>query len=475
MKKIITLIFTLIVFANTNTFAQKNNKYQVKLKVVGLKDSTCYLAHFYLSQKSQIIKDTAICDIAGNIVFEGDEELPKGIYIISIGRSRSVQLIVGNESKIEMETDTSYDFGKTKIIVSDENRLFYGFQNTMAEKNQAYKSLMEANKNKSKAEIAALIKPIQTATSKFQDDFFEKNKNTIAAKLLKAPQQPEIPDSPKLANGKIDSTFALRWIQNHYFDNMDLSDEMYIKTPYLEDKIDFYLDNLHYQIPDSLNKASDFVMAKAKKSDKMQKYFASHIASRYERPKFMGGDAVFVHMAEKYFLGMPALWDSSTLAPIKEKKIAVKNVLLGTKAMNASLTDTTGTKLLPLYDVKAKYTLLFLYDPECGHCKERTPKILEFYNKMKSKGLKIYAASTVSDVAKLKTFIKTLKTESFINVYDKLNITDFKKNYNVFTTPQVMLLDENKKIIGRGLDEEQMEDLINKMEIENQKNLSKGK
>jgi thiol-disulfide isomerase/thioredoxin len=464
MKKIVFAFSILTLFVSASTFAQTKNNYSIKLKVKGLQDSTCYLAHFYLSSKSQIIKDTTICDKNGNIEFEGNEELPKGIYIISIGKTSSVQLIIGNEPKIEMQTDTSYDFNSVKVLVSDENKLFYDYQNVMAKQNETYTQLVEANKNKSKAELATIVKNVQVETAKYQEEFFNKNKNTLAAKLLKAPQQPEIPESPKLANGAIDSTFALRWIQQHYFDNLDLSDEMFIKTPYLESKIDYYLDNLHYQIPDSLNKAADFIFAKTKKTDKMQKYIASHIASRYERPKFMGGDAVFVHMAEKYFLGMPALWDSSTLAPIKEKKIAVKNVLLGSKIKNASLTDTTGTKLTPLYDVKAKYTLLFLYDPECGHCKERTPLILDFYKKMKSKGLKVYAASIVPDVAKLKTFIKTMKTGEFINVYDKLNVTNFRQNFNVFTTPVVILLDENKKIIGRGLDETQMEDLINNLE-----------
>ena len=216
MKKNLSLIITFLFLANFSSLAQTKNKYRVALKVNGLKDSTCYLAHFYLSQKSQIVKDTATCDKSGNIVFEGDEELPKGIYIISIGKSRSVQLIIGNEPKIEMEADTSYDSRKVKILVSEENKLFYSYQNTMAENNEAYKKLMEANKNKPKSEIAALIKPIQLATSQFQEEFFTKNKNTTASKLLKAPQQPDIPESPKLANGKIDSTFALRWIQNHF-------------------------------------------------------------------------------------------------------------------------------------------------------------------------------------------------------------------------------------------------------------------
>lgn len=464
MKKIFIFLLTSFFTIQYSTFAQDNQNYTIKLNVKSLQDSTCYLAHFYLTPKSQIIKDTAQCDKNGNIVFKGAEPLPKGIYIISIGKSRSVQLVIGSEKEIEMTTDTSYTMAATQVLVSEENKAFYDYQNKMTEFTKEYQAIAEEGSGKVVNKNLDKQRNIQTKIQVYQNAFFEKNKNLVTAKILKAPQQPNIPESPKLANGSIDSTFALRWIQKHYFDNLDLSDEMYIKTPYLENKVDYYLDNLNYQVPDSLNKAADFIVKNAKNTKNMQKYLISHIASRYERPTFMGGDAVFVHMAEKYFIGMPSLWDSSTLAPINEKKIAVKNVLLGKKIQNAQLTDTTGTKIMPLHDVKAKYTLLFLYDPECGHCKERAPKVLAFYEKMKAKDLKVYAASTERDVVKMKKFISSQKTQAFINVYDHLTITDFKQKFNVFTTPQVILLDKDKKIIGRGLEEDQMEDLINKME-----------
>jgi thiol-disulfide isomerase/thioredoxin len=466
MVQIFKQAFILSLLITFTSFSQTKEAYHIKLKVNGLQDSTCYLAHFYLNTKSQIIKDTTKCDKNGNIVFTGDKELPKGIYLISIGMSRSVQLIIGDQF-FEAVTDTSYRADRLKIIKSEENKLFYEYQNTLATKSELYKKLNGMIQISSNAQVESQIKTLQNEIIKYQATFFEKNKNTSAAKLLHAPLQPDIPEAPKLANGKTDSTFALRWIQEHYFDYLDLSDEMYVKTPYLENKIDYYLDNLTYQIPDSLNKAADYLISKAKKTVTMQKYLISHIGNKYERPSFMGGDGVFVHVAEKYFVGRPQLWDSATVAAVAEKKIAVKNVLIGAKIQNAQLTDTTGTKLVPLFDVKAKYTLLFLYDPECGHCKERAPKVLAFSEKMKNYGLKVYAASTERDVNKIKKFIKTMKTDSFINVYDNLTITDFKMKYNTYTTPQVLLLDADKKIIGRGLDEDQMEDII--MKIEKQK------
>jgi thiol-disulfide isomerase/thioredoxin len=467
IKKLTLSLFLLIIISNI-AISQTKEAYNIKLNVKGLQDSTCYLAHFYLNTKSQIIKDTAVCDKKGNILFAGNTELPKGIYIISIGRSNTVQLIVGDQF-FEASTDTTYRTENMKILRGNENKLFYEYQNEMALKTIEYRKLGENSKAAMTPQIEKQLKLMQKDILKYQTLFFEKNKNTSMAKLLQAPMQPTIPDAPKLANGAIDSTFALRWIQRHYFDNLDLSDEMYIKTPYLESKIDYYLENLTYQIPDSLNKAADYIVAKAKTTKTMQKYLSSHIANKYERPSFMGGDAVFVHMAEKYFIGMPQLWDSSTIAPVTQKKIALKNVMIGSKVQNAQLTDTTGTKIVALHDVKAKYTLVFLYDPECGHCKERAPKILAFSEKMKKYNLKVYAASTERDVEKIKKFIKTMKTDSFINVFDNLTITDFKMKFNTYTTPQVLLLNSNKIIIGRGIEEDQMEDLIMKIEKANER------
>lgn len=451
----------LIIFVQILALAQTKNAYTIKLKVNGLKDSTCYLAHYYRNAKSQIVKDTSKVDNQGNIIFTGTEKLPEGIYIIAIGKSRSVQLLVA-ENLIEMESDTSYAIDKIKVLNSKENKLFYEYQNFISSRSQRMREVSTDNNNK-EANKQSVAK-IQDEVLAFQKAFFEKNKTSFCAKVLKATMQPDIPEAPILANGRKDSTFALRWIQKHYFDNMDLSDEVFMKTPFLDDKLDYYLDNLNYQIPDSLNKAADFIMSRTGKTKNMQKLMASHIGSKYEQPSFMGGDAVFVHVAEKYFKNMPMNWDSSTLAAIEDKRIALKNVLIGAKAQNAILTDTTGKVLVPLYQVKAKYTLMFIYDPDCGHCKERAPKILSFYNKMKANDLKVYAASTVANPAKIKEFIKGQKTAEFINVYDQHSVTDFKHNFNVFTTPQVILLDANKKILARGLTEDQMEDLISKME-----------
>ena len=61
-----------------------------------------------------------------------------------------------------------------------------------------------------------------------------------------------------------------------------------------------------------------------------------------------------------------------------------------------------------------------------------------------------------------KKFIRSKKLYDWINVQDGKTVTDFKKTYDVYSTPVVYVLDENKKILAKRLSVEQLEDYFNK-------------
>src|SRR5690606_37778877 len=66
-------------------------------------------------------------------------------------------------------------------------------------------------------------------------------------------------------------------------------------------------------------------------------------------------------------------------------------LLIGKKAPNIIVKDTAQEKTLRLYDVEAKYTIVYIWSPECGHCKVTTPELLEIYHKNKDKGVEVFA------------------------------------------------------------------------------------
>jgi hypothetical protein len=111
------------------------------------------------------------------------------------------------------------------------------------------------------------------------------------------------------------------------------------------------------------------------------------------------------------------------------------------------LTDTLGN-WATLWDLKAKYTMVVIYDYACGHCQEYTKKLVDYYPKLEQQGMKVYMCCKVPDRENWLKFIKTYKTEAFTNVMDSHKIVDFDNTYNASLVPKVFLLDEQKKVLS---------------------------
>lgn len=145
----------------------------------------------------------------------------------------------------------------------------------------------------------------------------------------------------------------------------------------------------------------------------------------------MGMDAVFVHLVEKYYMTNQAYWmDSTQLRKITERAMTMKPLLIGKRTWNLTLEDTNGV-FHPLYDVKAKYTVLFFWDPDCGHCQKAIPKLVEVYDKYKSMGIEVYAACTETDVNKWKKMIRD-KNLKWLNVADPNLHNNFRHSYKIY-------------------------------------------
>ncbi|MBI3234364.1 MAG: TlpA family protein disulfide reductase, partial [Bacteroidetes bacterium] len=112
-----------------------------------------------------------------------------------------------------------------------------------------------------------------------------------------------------------------------------------------------------------------------------------------------------------------------------------------------------------LYDVKAPYTVLMFWDPDCSHCKAEMPKIEELYKKYKDSGLVVYAVCVEQEYDKWINFIRE-KNLNWINVIDIYNISEFRKSYDISSTPVIFLLDKDKKIIAKKLNGQSLEQLL---------------
>lgn len=439
--------------------------FKITGRIKGLKDTTCVLAHYFGSTQ-YITKDTARVDGAGNMVFEGKKTLPEGLFIVVTPKNRYIEFLMTADQQFSFETDTADVIKNMKITGSKENEIFYGYQQQLGKLSEEAQALTMQKKQRSDAASTSLANKqlidLQKQANEYRAKFLQDNPGTFAVKLLKATAEPDVPPAPKAANGRPDSIWVFNYFKQHFWDDYDFADERFVRTPIMQRKIERYIKELTVQVPDSLIKEADFLVNKAiaGKNKEIKYYTIYYITSQYEQPKVMGTDGLFVHMFEKYYkTGVMTVSDSSTLKSIGERVATMKPNLIGKAFVPPVISDTL-RRPIAFQSVKADYTVVFFYSPTCGHCRESAPKLKKFVDDYKGKGVEVVAIAIDQSPEEWKKFIREFKLGNAINGYDYTLRTDYRKQYDVWTTPTVYVLEKDKKIIARKLPVEQIEDFV---------------
>jgi hypothetical protein len=467
MTFITNLLISVFFMTNTGNFITTlpaDPGYKFTVKVNGVVDSTCYLGHYY--GQYQYVDDTAKANAKGEMVFEGKEPLPGGIYFIITPKKKFFEFIINKEQVFTMETDTTDFMKNMKVKGSNENKLFYEYLNYVNINQAQYLALKKRlDQNKSNKDSTAILnKQVEAVDKKVKDyklEFIKKNPDSFISKIFIASKDPELPTIPILSNGRKDSVFEYIAFKDHYWDNIDFSDDRIIRTPVFYNRINNFFNNVVLQHPDSINKEADKLVEKARANKEMFKYVIWWITYTYETSKIIGFDAVFVHMVETYYMTNQCYWMSPTLLEnITKRAMKLKPILLGKVAPHMVMQDTN-LKLQSLDAVKARYTIILFWDYNCGHCKVEVPKIVKFYNKKKQElGLEIFAVCTDTSMVEMKKFIRK-DSMNFINVNGPRAITPhYAELYDIYSTPVIYLLDDKKIIISKRIEADQIEDVI---------------
>lgn len=454
--------FLIFVFASVASFAGGKDAYLIKVKLNGLKDTVCYLGNHFGDK--QYIRDTARIDSKGNAVFKGNKKLDGGIYLIITPSKKYFEIIVNDDQDFGVETDTLEFIKNAKITGSEENKLFFEYLNFVSKKHTEvtpFRALYEKNKGNDSAKFYLdKINAIDKEVKDYKINHQNKYPQHVITAIFKATKEIDIPETPKLANGRSDSTFAYRYYKAHFFDNIDFSDDRLLRTPIFHQKLEQYMKNMILQMPDSINKEADMIIAKAKKGNKeIFKYCVWYITNTYETSNIMGMDAVFVHMAENYYTYEQAFWvDSTQIFKIRDRARILKPLLIGKVAPNLTMFDDLG-KVQSLHAQKSPYTILLFWDPDCGHCKKSMPFVKEAYDKLKTKGVGVFAVCTEVELDKWKKYIEENKLD-WVNVADAEFRTNFRAIYDITSTPQIYILNSKKEIIAKKIGAEQLEEFM---------------
>jgi len=230
------------------------------------------------------------------------------------------------------------------------------------------------------------------------------------------------------------------------------------------DKINEYLDKLYAPHPDSIPRAIGKIISNAKRNQETYKYATWICLLKYQQPDIMGLDEVYVNVFDNYFAsGEMDFWVNDKLKKnLKDHADRLRKSLVGKKAPNLIMQDAN-FKPRSMYDIKNKYTVLFIFDPDCGHCKEETPKLVSFYN-TKKYDLEVYAVSADTSMAKMRDYIKEMNTKWITVNGPRTYVGPYQDLYDAMTTPSLYVIDEKKKIIAKKVPAEKLDDFLMKHE-----------
>jgi thiol-disulfide isomerase/thioredoxin len=463
-------------FSLASVVSLAQSGYKLDFKVTGWKDTTVYLGYYYGEQTN--IKDTARANTAGAFYFDNKTTLPQGVYFLVLktktGFTKIFDFVISKDQFFSMETTTD-DYIRHMVVQGDEdNKLFFDNMRFNMERNNEAEPYVKIVRDSALADDQK--KPAREALEKINEKVMAHQKQLVAsypqtmtARLLKVTMPVDIPPAPQKANGSIDSTFQLRYYREHFFDNFDLADDALLRLPrpFYQEKIKEYLNKLYAPLPDTILHAIDKMVAKAKRNPETYKYLVWNCIYLYQNPEIMGLDAVFVALYDKFIAsGEMNYWISDQVK---------KNVKDYAEKLRPSLVGKTGANLImqdqnfqprSMYDIKNKYTILFIFDPDCSHCKEETPKLVDFYHKSKAKfDFEVYAVSSDTSMQKMRDYIKTMKMPWItVNGPRSYLPKHYSELYHAETTPSLYILDRQHKIIAKKLPVKQLEDFFSKHE-----------
>jgi thiol-disulfide isomerase/thioredoxin len=460
-------LLTLILSFSAACWAQTG--YKIRFKVDGLKDTTAYLGYYY--GESTFVKDTSRVNSEGEFAFDGKQTLPRGVYFLVLNKTRIFELVVGKNQNFSLETSTA-DYVKNMKVTGDlDNKLFFENMIFNMERHQEAEPFIKVIQDSTlhedqKKEAREKFQKVNDKVLGYQENIIKSYPGTLTARIFKANKPIKIPEPPKNADGSIDSTFQLRWYREHFFDNFDLADDALIRMPrpMYQEKVNEYLDKLYAPQADTLKKALTRVIAKAKKNPETYKYAVWVSVMKFQNPEIMGLDEVFVYLNDTYFAsGEMDFWANASMRKnLSDQADRLRKSLIGEKGADLIMQDIN-LKPRALYDIKNKYTVLYIFDPDCGSCKKETPKLVEFYNKKKF-DVEVYAVSADTSMVKMRDYIKEMNMKWITVNGPRTYVGPYQDLYDANTTPTLYVLDNRKMIIGKKIPAEKLEDFLTQHE-----------
>ncbi|HKK78412.1 MAG TPA: redoxin domain-containing protein [Phaeodactylibacter sp.] len=477
MKYLLLSILAIFVMAcnSTSSQGQEENIPQeaaeapdIYLKLQGMGQAEkAYLIGQFADQRFRA--DSTVIGGDGSIRFQREEPYDPGFYYIFIPNEAVVQLL--------LDRDQAMTLSAVKEAVVESMQVEGNLNNELLYRNLKFEGLQRPKFDA----VNAKIKQATPGSARYAElererdalfderkahlkELFDNHPYTLFTKYKKAGQNPDF-EQPRKPDGTIDVELQVYRFRTKFWEGVDFDDERLLHTPVIFNKLKRYITELTAQSPDSIIASTEVLMDKVVDNEQRQayfKFFANWITLQYEPTKtsLMDPEKVYVFMVQNYFTKERAFWsEEAEIQGLQMRASEMANSLVGNDAPNVIAPGLDGSSK-ELMALDAPYLIVYMYNPTCEHCMEQTPKLVRFYNEWKSKGVEVYGIALDTNDEEWRQYVEKTGM-SWTNVFDPTNRSIYKKYY-VDVTPEIYVINPDRKIIAKNLKVHQIETVINR-------------
>lgn len=377
-------------------------------------------------------------------------DIEPGIYRFQYSQSELsgyLDIIIdGKENEIEFALDLDDKALLPVFKSSTENKIWYAYKNEhnlLLQKMQLIGQFINEYPNVEDAIFKQVSKAYNNEIKNYntrRNLFLANNKATWAAEM--------VANSPFIfTNPKDDIRIQDYYKNENYWNGINTSNPKLINTPLYTEHILNYLQ--YYMNPEMDFSEEEMNAGFIKSVDTIIQKFSDNEATKQFALKYLqlgfkeiGNEKVLQYIDQKYQHIIEQCNDNTAEKSEFEKRMAGYQAMkIGSQAPNITFTNNS-----TLYDIQSEQTLVVFWASWCPHCMEELPKINTWA--AEHTNTKVVAISLDDDQTAYETVIKEHQ--------NLMHNTDLKRwegkavnDYYIYGTPTLVLLDKDRKIMGK--------------------------
>lgn len=231
----------------------------------------------------------------------------------------------------------------------------------------------------------------------------------------------------------------------------------------LDKRLETYFQILEPENVDVKSRECDLLIDSAKDS-LLRQHIALKAYDHYLNSTLMGDEGVAVHLTDTWFAsGLVSMGGEEVLFNAKIFADFNRQSLLGKPAPSFAMESFEGDSV-SFGGRSERYRVLLFYDTDCAKCKLELMRLRPLLDS-RNWPVDLYAVYTGGDKESWGKWlsermnINAPRTRIF-NLWDPEVKSDYQMKYGVLQTPRMFLIDKEGTIIGRGLDSDALERLL---------------